>query len=330
MVNQHSDIRQTQKILADESLCETIVLIDNVMTSSARFADIVLPGASSFEESDLAYQGYAVEMGALIMKQQAIEPLGECRSLFDICAGLAQRMGVEHEFTEGRSHDQWVEEMYHQCRTVRADLPKDFNEAMRIGLFKWKRKGAPKVGLKDFRDNPDASPLKTPSGKIEIFSTQLWNLSRSWKLPPGDVITALPEYHGTWGMPGGEDTHRYPLQLVGHHYKQRTHSSYGNNPWLQEAAPQSLWINPLDSEPRGIVHGDLVRVYNEFGRTMVKAKVTPRMMPGVLSLPQGAWYAPDDNGVDKNGSINILTSQRPSPLAKGNPQHTNLVEVEKI
>jgi anaerobic selenocysteine-containing dehydrogenase len=53
-------------------------------------------------------------------------------------------------------------------------------------------------------------------------------------------------------------------------------------------------------------------------------------MPGVMSLPQGAWYTPDENGIDKNGCINILTSQRPSPLAKGNPQHTNLVEVEKV
>ena len=55
-------------------------------------------------------------------------------------------------------------------------------------------------------------------------------------------------------------------------------------------------------------------------------------MPGVVSIPQGAWYTP----VKKNGkvgaiggNINTLTSLRPSPLAKGNPQHTNLVEVRK-
>ncbi len=92
LINQHSDIGNTHRILGDESLCEMIVLIDNVMTASARYADIVLPGTSSFEESDLAYQGYAVEMGALIMRQQAIEPLGECRTIFDICAGIARRM----------------------------------------------------------------------------------------------------------------------------------------------------------------------------------------------------------------------------------------------
>jgi anaerobic selenocysteine-containing dehydrogenase len=57
-------------------------------------------------------------------------------------------------------------------------------------------------------------------------------------------------------------------------------------------------------------------------------KVTPRIMPGVVSFPQGAWYKPVGN-VDEGGNINTLTSQRPSPLAKANPSHTNLVEVLK-
>ena len=330
LVNQHSDIGNTHRILADDRLCEMIVVIDNVMTASARYADILLPGTSCFEESDLSYQGYAVEMGALILRQQAIEPIGESRTIYDICAGVARRMGVERDFTEGRSHDQWVEHMCRQCRRFQPDLPADYREAVRIGLFKWSRGDQPRVGLQDFRENPDKSPLRTPSGKIEVFSSRLWELARSWKLPEGDVISALPEYHATWGMPGDVDDCLYPLQLIGHHYKQRTHSSYGNNPWLLEAAPQCLWINPLDAEPRGIAHGDVVRVYNGIGQTEVRAKVTPRIMPGVLSLPQGAWYTPDESGVDQNGCINILTSQRPSPLAKGNPQHTNLVEVEKI
>jgi anaerobic dimethyl sulfoxide reductase subunit A len=330
LLNQHSDIASTHRILSDTSLCEMIVLIDNVMTSSARYADIILPGTSTFEESDLAYQGYAVEMGALILKQQAIAPLGDCRTLYDICAGIARRMGVEDAYTEGRTHDQWVETMYHQCRELRPDLPESYAEALATGVFKWKRGETPGVGLRAFRENPDESPLNTPSGKIEIFSRRLWDLARTWKLPEGDVISALPEYHATWGMPADTVSQKYPLQLVGHHPKQRTHSSYGNNPWLSEAIPQSIWINPLDAEFRGIGHGDMVRVYNQIGQTIVRAKVTPRIMPGVLSLPQGAWYAPDENGTDKGGCINTLTSQRPSPLAKGNPQHTNLVQVEKV
>jgi len=330
LINQHSDIGSTHRILTDDSLCEMIVLIDNVMTASAHYADIVLPGTSTFEESDLAYQGYAVEMGALIMRHQAIKPLGECRTIYDICAGLARRMGIEKEFTEDRSHDQWVETMYHRCRQLKPELPESFQQAVRTGIFKWRREGPPKVGLQSFRAFPEKFPLNTPSGKIEIFSERLWNLSQSWTLPEGDVIRALPEFHATWGMPSDKQASKYPLQLVGHHYKQRTHSSYANNPWLQESAPQRLWINPLDAEPRGINHGDLVQIFNPYGQTQVRAKVTPRIMPGVLSLPQGAWYRPDKNGQDQNGCVNVLTRQHPSPLAKANPQHTNLVQVKKV
>ena len=330
LMNQHSDLNRTKKILGDENRCEMIVVIDNMMTASARYADIVLPATSSFEESDLCYQSYGMELGALILREKAIAPVGESRTLFDICAGVAERLGVPEEFTEGRSHDQWVEHMYHQCRRVKPELPEDYRVAAKTGIFKWARPGKPRVGLKKFRDDPVRHPLRTPSGKIEIFSPRLWEMARTWELPEGDLITALPEYHPTWGDPVAPDASQYPLQCVGHHYKQRTHSSYGNNPWLEEAAPQMVWMNPLDARPRNINHGDSVRIFNRFGETRVRVKVTPRIMPGVLSLPQGAWHKSDTRGVDRGGCINILTNQRPSPVAKGNPQHTNLVQAEKI
>ncbi len=329
LINQHSDINRTKRILSDEKKCEMIVVVDNMMTASARFADIVLPATSSFEETDLSYQSYGMEMGALILRQQAIEPLGECRTLYDICAQVALRMGVAEAFTEGRSHDQWVEHMYHQCRKVKPELPEDYLDAVKTGLFKWDRPGKPRVGLRKFREDPVRYPLNTPSGRVEIFSPRLWQMARTWELPEGDVITALPEYHPTWGDPDGDHNHEFPLQCVGHHYKQRTHSSYGNNPWLAEVAPQMVWMNTLDARQRGIKHGDKVHIFNTYGQTIVRAKVTPRIMPGVLSLPQGAWHHEGPGGVDQNGCINVLTRQRPSPIAKGNPQHSNLVQVEK-
>ena len=79
------------------------------------------------------------------------------------------------------------------------------------------------MGFKNFREDPVNYPLNTPSGKIEIFSPRLWELARTWELPEGDVITALPEYHPTWGSPQVTKDAPYPLQCVGHHYKQRTH-----------------------------------------------------------------------------------------------------------
>ena len=59
------------------------------------------------------------------------------------------------------------------------------------------------------------------------------------------------------------------------------------------------------------------------------ASVARPVRSGVVSFPQGAWYKPNKAGVDEGGCINTLTSLRPSPLAKANPQHTNLVQVAK-
>ena len=90
-----------------------------------------------------------------------------------------------------------------------------------------------------------------------------------------------------------------------------------------------LDINPVDAASRGLKTGDQVRIFNDRGTVLLPAKVTPRIMPGVVSFPQGAWYKPNKAGVDEGGCINTLTSLRPSPLAKANPQHTNLVQVAK-
>lgn len=144
------------------------------------------------------------------------------------------------------------------------------------------------------------------------------------------MIHPLPVYASTfngWDDPKRKD---YPLQLTGFHYKSRTHSTYGNVEQLKEAAPQQMWMSPMDADQRGIKNDDQIRIFNEHGEIHLTAKVTPRMMPGVVALGEGAWYAPDKKGVDHGGSINVLTTQRPSPLAKGNPQHTNLVDVQLL
>ena len=88
-------------------------------------------------------------------------------------------------------------------------------------------------------------------------------------------------------------------------------------------------MNPVDAKRRKLKTGDKVRVFNDRGALVLPVKVTPRIMPGVVALPQGAWYKPGPDGVDEGGSFNVLASQRPSPLAKANPSHTNLVDVRK-
>ncbi|WP_243547039.1 DMSO/selenate family reductase complex A subunit [Pseudodesulfovibrio tunisiensis] len=329
LVNQHSDSNRTSEILGDDSKCETVVVVDNFMTPSAKFADYLLPATSNLEEDDFAPQGFASEMGYVIFAEKVIEPLFESRTIYDICAGVAERLGAGEKFTEGRTRAQWVEYVYQKSREMLPELPEKLSDAFAMGIFKREKPGLPPVPYKEFREDPEGHPVKTPSGKLEIFSKQLWDINREWELPEGDVITALPEYTPTWEGVSDPLRKTYPLQLIGHHYKQRTHSTYGNVDWLKKVAPQELWINPVDAEIRGIAHGDKVKVFNARGVVHTVAKVTPRIMPGVLSLPEGAWFTPDGKGNDLGGCVNVLTSLKPSPLAKGNPQHTNLVQVEK-
>jgi len=330
LVNQHSDHNRTVELLKDDSLCEMIVVIDHRMTSSARYADILLPDASSAEQLDLIAQGSAGTMGYTILADQVIEPLHDTKPIYEMCTEIAKRLGVEEEFTEGKTQEDWVRQAVEESREDVPDLP-SFEELREIGL--WRDPNPPDVGavpLQDFREDPEEHPLPTPSGKIEIFSSTLWEWSDEWELPEGDRITALPEHLETWEGPeealASDD---YPLQCVGHHYKKRTHSCYGNLPWMEEAHPQMAWINTLDAQERGIDNDDLVEVFNERGRTRLPARVSPRIAPGVVSIPQGAWYEPDEDDVCEGGSINVLTSWRQSPIAKGNPQHTNLVQVER-
>lgn len=124
--------------------------------------------------------------------------------------------------------------------------------------------------------------------------------------------------------------------MTGYHFKGRTHSSYGNVAWLKEAHNQVVWINPADAKARGIENNDKVQVFNDRGCIELQAKVTPRIIRGVCSVPEGAWYKPDaertddnDFPIDRNGCANVLTRHHPSALAKSNPQYTNNVQIRK-
>lgn len=191
-------------------------------------------------------------------------------------------------------------------------------------------KGNKKIALEAFRADPVANPLKTPSGKIEIYSEALDQYIQTHEFADDDFVAPVPVYATEWyGVETTTD--EYPLVCSGFHYRGRLHSSWGFDEQLKAANPQEAWINPVDAEERGIAQGDTIRVKNQFGEIELLAKVTGRTTPGVVCISQGAWHDADMNGdrVDKGGSINTLTTLRPSPLAKGNPQHTNICQVTK-
>lgn len=340
LINQHGGINALRKILEDESLVETIVVVDNQMTPSAKFADYLLPDTMNQEIDDLEADAYAVgDYNYIVACPKAAKIEWDQRQNWEIMREMAKRFGVEDAYTEGRTYKEWLrwgyEETLKKAQKL-ADAKKfpKFDEFWKQGVVKYRMGDDSGIVLKDFREDPVKHPLPTPSGKIEIYSERLAEIARTWELPKekGQEIHPIPQFIATKEMRGqGDPTEeKFPLELYGYHGAGRTHSTYHNVPWLRAAHPDQLMINPVDAEPRGIKTGDRVRVFNARGEIEIPAFVTNRIIPHLVALPQGAWYSPDEKGVDKGACVNTLTMLDATPLAKGNPSHTNLVEVQKL
>lgn len=319
LVNQHSDINSTVRLLEDDTKCEFILVSDEFMTSSARYADILLPSTNFLERTDIIspweYRDYA------IFQNKAVEPEYERRTGYDWMVEVASKLGAGEEFSQGKTYEEWARYIVEKTREVDKCFP-TYEEFSAKGVYRKSIK-EPVVAFKKQIEDFENNPFPTPSGKIEIFSERLFEMNKP------EVIPAIPKYIPSWEGPSDPLKKEYPLQLISWHSKKSTHSTLSNSEWLSEAEPHVLWMNPEDAKARGLSDGDLVLVWNQRGRLTITLKVTVRIMQGVVAMPQGAWYRPDSKGVDRGGCINTLTKYQPTPLAKGNPQHTNLVQVEK-
>lgn len=321
LINQHADCNKTAEILRDESKVEFIVVSDIFLTPSAKFADILLPGDTMFERNNIATPwGFG---DYVVYANKVIDAPFECRNEYDWLSDVAEKLGIKEQFTEGReTMEDWCRWIVEGIKQNHPEFP-SYEEFKKRGIYKWTY-DEPYVAFKKQIEDPENNPFPTPSGKIEIFSKRLYDMNKP------DEIPAVPKYIEAWEGPSDPLREKYPLQCIGWHYKRRCHSIHDNNPWAEEVQRQEMWMNPKDAETRGIKNGDRVKVFNDRGALMIPVKVTPRIIPGVVAIPQGAWWTPDDKGVDQRGCINTLTTHRPTPLAKGNPQHTNLVEVAKV
>ena len=317
LVNQHADINRTAAILQDERLVEFIVVSDQLMTPSARFADILLPADHSLERCDLGSPWTGEEY--VVFGNKVVEPPGECRHEYWWLSRVAERLGLEPWFTEGRSREDWLKHIIAGAREKDPSFPA-YDELQSRGVYRKPPKTY--VAFEKEIDDPASHPFATPSGKIEIFSKTLFDMKHP-------EIGGVPRYVEAWEGPQAGQTGQYPLQCIGPHAKTRINSTYDENTWMEEAEPRTMWISPQDAASRNITDGDKVKVFNDRGALFARARVTRRVRPGVVSVPQGGWYTPDGNGVCQRGSVNVLTSQKPTPLAHGNGQHTMLVDVRK-
>lgn len=316
LINQHSDINRTKKILEDESLCEFIVCSDLFMTPSAKYADILLPGTSMFENDNITppwNQG-----NFLGFSNQIIPPVGESKFEFDWLLEIANNLGIGKKFSCGHSdYRDWLRDIYNTYKSTLHEPIPDYDTFKREGIYIFSN--APKV-IAFEEQRAGRKVFSTPSGKVEIYSPSLENFRHP-------AIPAIPGYVEV--EEGPQKKEEFPLQLIGWHTIGRCHSIHFTNKSLKEKYPQQLWIHPKDAQKRGLQSGNLAKVWNHRGALIVPVFITDQIIPGVTALAQGAWHRTNQEGQDVEASLNVLTSPNPTPLAKGNPQHTNLVEVEK-
>lgn len=327
ITNQNSDINWVHDVMSDDGKCQFVLGSDILMTDSLKYSDVILPDLFRLEQASMI--GTGGDSAYMLAGSEPYAPKYERKSAYDAAALIAEALGKGEEFTEGRTQEDWLKFCYEKSREKDTALP-TYEDAMKMGVYTRKNPKGAVVVMDKFREDPEANPLATPSGKIEIYSEKLATYIEQHDFREDDFVAPIPVYCPEWY--GAETTtDEFPLQLTGFHYRGRLHSSWGGIEILKELNPEEAWINPFDAEARGIKQGDQVRVKNQFGEVQVLAKVTPRVVPGVVAMAQGAWHNADMKGdrVDFGGCINTLTTHRPSPLAKGNPQHTNICQVRR-
>lgn len=310
---------------------KAVVVNEQFWTATAKAADIVFPATTTLERDDI---GYATKERFMVAMRRVIPNIGEARNDYDIFAELARRLGVHDAFTEGRTSEEWIRVMYEgsseRARRLGMELP-DFDRFRSEGLVDLAPEPMQHVMFSEFRRDPGAHPLKTPSGKIEIFSERIHGFGYA------DCAG-----HARWYEPvewlGSQKAATYPLHMLSDQpftklHSQLDHSDYSRANKIDGREP--ITINPEDAAERGIREGDLVRVFNDRGSCLAGARLSSLILRGVVKVSTGAWFDPadwkDSAQLEKHGNPNVLTLDHPaSELSQGCSAQTCLVQVERF
>ena len=305
---------------------ETIIVNEPWWTATAKRADIVFPATTPYERQDI---GRSNLDDYLFHMPRLIPPVGEARDDYTIFAGLAERLGAGATFTEGRSASEWISRLYGEYREAAAAEGIEVPDLETLRELNWVRlpirvEGPNRKLFPPFREDPDAFPLGTPSGRIEIFSETIAGFG--YDDCPG---------HPVWLPPSewlGAATAEAPLHLVSPQPGDKLHSQLESALADAEGArPETLLIHPEDATARGIETGDLIRVFNARGACRARALVSDGINPGVVALPTGAWFGDPGGNIDPDGNPNVLTMDvGTSRLGQGCSAHTALVEVARL
>jgi anaerobic selenocysteine-containing dehydrogenase len=278
---------------------ELVVVCDLFMTPSAKHADYVLPVASFHECTDLCVSGFY--HCYLQLQQKVIDPLHECKSDFQIAAALGSKLGFGDYFN--KTEEEYIEEL--------------------LASRDYTMEG---VSLKRLKEGPVmARPLdrplqfQTPTGLIEFYVERLKKSGQE-----------LPVYLEPLESTRSEKAKTYPLSLLTTHLLAGIHAGPAGMPSLLREKPEpTLEISPADAQPRDIMDGDVVRVFNNRGQVKLRARLSHRIKPGVVDIAQG-WST--DHYLQ--GHHNELTHESVNPvqqsvLGPNAALYDVLVQVEK-
>lgn len=316
----------------------TIVVNEIYWTPTAKMADIVMPVTSSYERDDITMSGDYSNMHIVPMKQ-AVLPVEESKDDYEIFSDLCRIYGkdVFNAYTQnGKKAKDLIKDYYNIALKQVKNYGEAFNTSMPSFEEFWAKnepivfeptnESLEYVRFSEFIEDPILNALGTPSGLIEIYSKTIENYNY-------DDCKA----HPTWFEPIewlGNATKKMPFHLITSHPSKRLHSQLCHTDLrkkytIQEREP--LLMNFKDAKKLGIKDGDVVRVFNKRGEILAGVLVSKDIMQGVVRICEGGWYDPDENGLCKYGSANVLTLDLPtSKLANGNISHTGLVGIEKF
>ncbi len=299
LLNQLPNVNKTRRAL--EHL-DFIVVQEQRMTPTARYADILLPACTMLERDDFTWP-WRDRGTYLVAQARAIEPCGDSRPDHWIFDRLAKHLKLEPLRTAGNAR-QWLDEL------LALDNHAPFGELVHQGVLRYRRH-RPWVAFERNIREPQRYPFNTPGGRIEIASEQLATMDFAAS-SYGANVPALPTYLENNEGPNSRQAD-FPLQLITTKAQNRCHSTFSDNPYLQELSPQVAWIHPDDAAKRKLEDGATVEVWNQRGRLRLLARVTERILPGVIMIHEGACYQPDASGTDLGGNPNLLTSDESSP-----------------
>lgn len=318
----HQDLN---RMLRGWCRADTVVVQEPWWTSPARHADIVLPATTTLERNDIGSSSRDRFVRAM---HQAIPPVGQARNDHDILADLSEACGFRDRFTEQRDENAWLRHLYERWRNACARMgfeAPDFDRFWAEGHIEVARPHEDFVLFGDFAKDPEAHPLNTPSGKVELYSETIAGFGY-------DDVAGHPAWKEPREYLGGEMAARFPLHLLSYQPETRLHGQLDQGRVAAASkikGREPMRMHPRDAAARGLRDGDVVRVFNDRGATLAGLTVTDSIRPGVVAMATGAWWDPGEGGLDRHGNPNVLTQDvGTSRLGQGCAAQSCLVQVE--